>query len=161
VHVCVGRNGGVGATVARGLPLLMALAGLFSACGPYLVVPVCGAVLVAATFDLGRRIFSTPTALAAAALVACSPVVVFESLVVMADVPAGAMWIGALAAAARATPRSALAAGVFAGAGVLIRPNLLPLALFPWLLSIVRESRPGSMAVRTGLFAAGSVPAAL
>jgi hypothetical protein len=28
-------------------------------------------------------------------------------------------------------------------------------------LSIVRESRPGSMAVRTGLFAAGSVPAAL
>ena len=157
----LGANGVMGPTVAPGLPLLMALAGLFSACGPYLVVPLCGAVLVAATFDLGRRIFSTPTALIASALVACSPVVVFESLVVMADVPAAAMWMCALAAAARATPRSALAAGLFAGAGVLIRPNLLPLALFPWLLSIVRESRPGSMAVRTGLFAAGSVPAAL
>jgi hypothetical protein len=157
----LGPNGVMGPTVAPGLPLVMALARLFSACGPYLVVPVCGAVLVAATFDLGRRIFSTPAALIACALVACSPVVVFESLVVMADVPAGAMWMCALAASARATPRSALAAGIFAGAGVLIRPNLLPLALFPWLLSVVRESRTGSMALRTGLFAAGSVPAAL
>jgi len=157
----LGANGVMGPTVAPGLPLLMALAGLFSACGPYLVVPLCGAALVAATFDLGRRIFTTPTALIASALVACSPVVVFESLVVMADVPAGAMWMCALAAAARATPRSALAAGLFAGAGVLIRPNLLPLALFPWLLSVVRESRRGSMALRTGLFAAGTVPAAL
>jgi hypothetical protein len=88
-------------------------------------------------------------------------VVVFESLVVMADVPAAAMWMCALAAATRTTPRSALAAGIFAGASVLIRPNLLPLALFPWLMSVVREPSAASIAWRTGAFAAGSVPAAL
>ena len=148
-----------GPTVAPGLPLLMTFAGLFSAGGPYLVVPLCSAALVVSTFHLGRRLFGTGTALAASALVACSPVVVFESLVVMADVPAAAMWMGALAVAS-GTPRAALASGILTGVAILIRPNLLPLALFPWLMSIVRCETARSAATRTGLFAAGSLPAA-
>ena len=152
-------DGWMGPTVAPGLPLLMTFAGLFSACGPYLVVPLCGAALVVSTFHLGKRLFGTGTALAASALVACSPVVVFESLVVMADVPAAAMWMSALAVAS-GTPRATLASGILTGVAILIRPNLLPLALFPWLMSIVRCETARNAATRTGLFAAGSLPAA-
>ena len=112
----------MGPTVAPGLPLLMTFAGLFSACGPYLVVPLCGAALVVSTFHLGKRLFGTGTALAASALVACSPVVVFESLVVMADVPAAAMWMSALAVAS-GTPRATLASGILTGVAILIRPT--------------------------------------
>ena len=157
----LGAQDVIGPTIAPGLPLLMALARGFTACGPYLVVPFCGAVLVLATFWLGRRVFGAGPSLAAAALVACSPVVVFESLVVTADVPAAAFWICALAVALRRTAASTVGAGLLAGIAILIRPNLLPLAAFPWLLAICRVPDARVAAVRTALFAMGSVPAAL
>ena len=156
-----GANDVMGPTVAPGLPLLMALGRTLSACAPYFVVPLCGAVLVLATFWLGRRLFGAAPSLAAAALVACSPVVVFESLVVMADVPAAAFWTCALAVALRRTAASTLGAGLLAGVAILIRPNLVPLAAFPWLLAICRAADARVAAVRTGLFAMGSVPAAV
>jgi hypothetical protein len=155
----LGANGVMGPTVAPGLPLLMTFAGLFSTYGSYLIVPLCGAALVVSTFYLGQRLFGTGTALVASLLVACSPVVVFESLVVMADVPAAAMWMSALAVGS-GTPRATLASGILTGVAILIRPNLLPLALFPWLMSIVRCETARGVATRTGLFAAGSLPAA-
>ena len=62
-------------------------------------MPVSAAMLVFFTFQLGRRLFDTGTALAGAALVACSPVMLFMSLTPMADLPAAAFWIGALAMA--------------------------------------------------------------
>ena len=157
----LGANGIMGPTVAPGLPLLMAFAAMLSACGPYLVVPLCGALLVLATYWLGRRLFGAGAALAAAALVACSPVVVFESLVVMADVPAAAFWISALAVALQRTGVTTLGAGVLTGIAILIRPNLLPLAVFPWLLAVCRVPNARVAASRTALFALGSVPAAL
>ena len=106
-------------------------------------------------------LFGAGPSLAAAALVACSPVVVFESLVVTADVPAAAFWICALAVALRRTGASTVGAGLLAGIAILIRPNLLPLAAFPWLLAICRVPDARVAAVRTALFAMGSVPAAL
>jgi Dolichyl-phosphate-mannose-protein mannosyltransferase len=148
-------------TYAPGLPLLMAAGRLFSSCGPYLVGPICGALLVFFTFLLGRRLFGTAQGTTAAALVACSPLVVFMALTPMADVPAAAFWTGALALAVPATPRSALAAGLLTGVAILVRPNLVPLAIFPWLLTIVRLRDVRAIAVRTALFAIGSVPAAL
>jgi Dolichyl-phosphate-mannose-protein mannosyltransferase len=157
----LGAGGVMGPTVAPGLPLLMAFAATLSACGPYLVVPLCGALLVLATWWLGRRLFGAGPALAAAVLVACSPVVAFESLVVMADVPAAAFWISALAVALQRTGVSTLGAGVLAGIAILIRPNLLPLAVFPWLLAVCRVSKARVAGARTALFALGSVPAAL
>jgi hypothetical protein len=156
-----GANDVMAPTVAPGLPLLMAFARTLSACAPYFVVPLCGAVLVLATFWLGTRLFGAGPSLTAAALVACSPVVVFESLVVMADVPAAAFWLCALAVAQRRTAASTLGAGLLAGVAILIRPNLLPLAAFPWLLAICRVADTRVAAGRTGLFAMGSVPAAL
>ena len=157
----LGAGNVMGPTVAPGLPLLMAFAAALSACGPYLLVPFCGALLVLATWRLGKRLFGAGPAVAATALVACSPVVVFESLVVMADVPAAAFWISSLAVSLQRTGASSLGAGVLAGVAILIRPNLLPLAVFPWLLAVCRIPRLKAAALRTALFAAGSVPAAL
>ena len=74
-------------TYAPGVPLLMALARIASACGPFVVGPICGAALVLLTFYLGRNVFGTAAAAAAAILVACSPVVLFMSLMPMADIP--------------------------------------------------------------------------
>ena len=157
----LGTGGVIGPTVAPGLPLLMALARSFSVCGPYLVVPLCAGILVLATFELGRRLFSTGAALAAAAVMACSPVILFQSLVVMADVPAAALWTSALAAALSKSGRGVLLSGALAGMAVLIRPNLVPLLLFPCLLVAVRSDTRGHALRRTALFAVSSMPAAL
>ena len=157
----LGAGNVMGPTVAPGLPLLMAFAATLSACGPYLVVPLCGALLVLATWWLGRQLFGAGTAFTATALVACSPVVVFESIVVMADVPAASFWLSSLAISLQRTGASTLGAGLLAGAAILIRPNLLPLAVFPWLLAVCRMPDAKAAAARTALFAMGSVPAAL
>jgi hypothetical protein len=148
-------------TYPPGVPLLMAAARLVSRCGPYFVGPVCCGLLVLFTFHLGRQVFGAATAFLAAALVACSPVVLFMSFMPMADVPAATFWTGALAFGVAAKPRSALISGVLTGVAILIRPNLVPLAVFPWLMTIVSNQDIRAMLARTALFAVGSVPAAL
>jgi hypothetical protein len=148
-------------TYAPGLPLLMALGRLASACGPFLVGPACGAALVLWTFYLGRNLFGPAPAAAAAVLVACSPVVLFMALLPMADVPAAAFWTGALALGTGAARKHALGAGVLTGVGILIRPNLAPLAIFPWLMALARTRGMREGSTRTLLFAAGCVPCAL
>ena len=157
----IAPDGAMVPTYPPGVPLLMALARLFGACGPYLVGPICGALLVLGTFQLGRSIFGTAAATTAAILVACSPVVVFMSLVPMADVPAATFWIGALAVAIGGSARRALLAGHLTAIAILIRPNLVPLAVFPWLMVMVRTAQWRDRAVRTVLFAAASIPGAL
>src|SRR4029453_12517602 len=107
----IAPDGAMVPTYAPGVPLLMALGRQFGACGPYLVGPICGALLVLFTFQLGRPIFGTAAATIAAMLVACSPVVVFMSLVPMADGPAAAFWVGALAVAVGGSAPRALVAG--------------------------------------------------
>ena len=153
----IGAGGAMVPTYAPGLPLLMALARVAGVCGPFLVMPVSAAMLVFFTFQLGRRLFDTGTALAGAALVACSPVMVFMSLTPMADLPAAAFWIGALAMASRGTATSTVVAAIFSGVAIVIRPNLVPLAVFPWLMTIVRSQSVAEAARRTMLFAAGSI----
>ena len=148
-------------TYAPGLPLLMAAGRLISSCGPFLVAPLCGALLVIFTFVLGRPLFGAAVSLAAAALVACSPAVVYLSLMPMADVPAAAFWSGSLAMGLRRTRGGALLSGVLAGIAILIRPNLVPLAVFPWLLMMVRCGSWRAALPLTGLFAIGTFPAAL
>jgi hypothetical protein len=134
----IGAGGAMVPTYAPGLPLLMALARAAGVCGPFLVMPFTAAMLVFFTFQLGRRLFDTGTALAGAALVACSPVMVFMSLTPMADLPAAAFWIGAMTMAIRGTPTATVVAAIFSGVAIVIRPNLVPLAVFPWLMAVVR-----------------------
>lgn len=142
-----------------GLALIMAAFILVAgAWGPYLAAPVFGGALVLGTYLLGRRLYSTPAGLAAAALVACSPAVVFQSLMPMSDVPVAAVWTFGLLMALGQSRTKAAAAGLLAGAAILIRPNLAPLAVFGALL-ILREdglSRRGML--RVAVYAAGAAP---
>jgi len=148
-------------TYSPGLPLLMAAAILVTgAIGPYLVVPACGALYVWCTFLLGRRAGGPGVGLAAALLVVTSPIVLFQSLWPMSDVPAGALWTAAGVAALGGSRRSATVSGMCAAIGLLIRPNLPALVLVPFA-AIVLSARGRERLARAALFCAPIVPVAL
>ena len=122
---------------APGLPLLMAAFKIaFGHCAMFWVVPLSGGLLVWATFAAGRQAVSSSVGLAASWLVATSPTFLSMSRSVMSDVPAAAFWALALACVLRPSVIASLAAGLSASAAILIRPNLLPIAVMlgVWLL---------------------------
>jgi hypothetical protein len=128
-------------TYSPGLPFLMALGILLAGTiGPYFVVPLSAGLFVWATYALARRIAGHAAGAAAALIAATSPVVLFMSLSVMSDVPAGAVWTGAAAGALSGSRRGALIAGVLAALGVLIRPNLVPLAIVPFACIVLASA---------------------
>ena len=145
-------------TYAPGLPLLMAATRLFSVSGPYFVSVICGAALVVLTYLLGRKYFSPGAAVVAAALTASAPTVVFMSLWPMADLPSATFWIAAFVVAGPSSRWRALAAGVLAGIAVAIRPNLVLLTIFPWLLCVIRSQAVRPAVLPTLLYAAGVFP---
>ncbi|HEY8088103.1 MAG TPA: glycosyltransferase family 39 protein [Polyangiaceae bacterium] len=124
--------------------LAYALAVIFHTFGPGLLAPrVVQALLSTAScglaFVVARRLFSTPVALATAAVCAVHGVLVFESYELLpptwmlaADMLA--LWLLLRAGEAR-TPRSALSAGVALGIAGVFGPTVLPFALFAaaWL----------------------------
>ena len=117
---------------APGLALAMVPALIASRDAVFLVVPIFAALAVWCTFLLGRALRDDLTGACAAALLACSPIFLYQSVQPMSDVPAAALWLAALVAV-RSSPA---VAGVCASAAVLMRPNLalivLPLlALLP------------------------------
>ena len=149
-----------------GLSMLMALARLVAGyCAVFWVVPLCGGLLVASTFVIGRHVRSEAVGLAAAALVATSPVVLFMSTAPMSDLPAAAFWALSLAAAlvpGRVSTGRAIAAGAAAGVSILIRPNLVVIAALIALYLLLRAGRPRRDDVRAVVaFSAAVVPAAL
>jgi hypothetical protein len=117
--------------------------------------------LVLATYAIGRRIGRPVVGLAAAWIVATSPTVLFMLMAPMSDVPAAAAWAVSIACALGETPPAAGAAGAAAAIGILIRPNLSPIALIVLASIAWREARaPGGIirgAVRAVCFL---VPAA-
>ncbi|HET7695041.1 MAG TPA: glycosyltransferase family 39 protein [Vicinamibacterales bacterium] len=147
-------------TYAPGLPLLMAAALVFGACGPFLVVPACAALVGWLTFDLGRRTAGPWAGVLAAAFAVTSPIVVFMSHAPMSDVPAAALWTAAAVAALRGTRPAALAAGLLTAVGFLVRPNLpaLPLVIFAYLAF---TSHGRERWIRLALFTAAAAPAPL
>ena len=157
-----GREAGtIVPTYAPGLPLLMALALILCGpCGPFLVVPVTGALFVWVAFRLGARAGGSLVGLAAALAIATSPVFLFQSVWPMSDVPAGAAWTAAALFATGSRRRSAAASGLFAAVGVLIRPNLLPVALIIVLFMLVR-ARPGERPARVAVSGAALIAAVL
>ena len=123
--------------VPIGLPLLMAGAKLVGGQRAiFWVVPICGSLLVLATFAIARRIGSPWMAFTAACLVATSPTVLYQLLQPMTDVPAAAAWAVVTWCALIETTPAAWAGGLAASAAILIRPNLVPLggifALWIW-----------------------------
>jgi hypothetical protein len=128
-------NGTIVPTYPAGLPMMMAVTlAILGDNGPFYVVPVMGALLLWFTYLLGKEAASSRTVGALAALLLlASPVFLTHLLVPMSDVPAAAGWtlVGVLVLKQRA-----LAAGVVSGLTLLIRPNLILLALmmpvFAW-----------------------------
>lgn len=128
---------------APGLPLLMALA---KAIGGqellFWIVPLSGAVLVLATWGIGRRLASPGAGLIAAWLVATSPAVLFMLMAPMSDVPVAAAWASAFYFLLDRRQSRALAAGGCAGLAILIRPNLVFLAALLGLVELARLAWP-------------------
>jgi hypothetical protein len=124
-------------TYAPGLPLLMTLFTVVGGnCGPYLVNPVCGALLVILAYGIGVRVSGRVVGAVAALLVASSPTVLFMTLWPMSDVPAATFWTASLLLASRSSLAAITAAGAAAGIAIAIRPNLVPLALFPVIIAV-------------------------
>jgi Dolichyl-phosphate-mannose-protein mannosyltransferase len=117
-------------TYPAGLPLVMTPLRLVGGeLAAYLVVPLLGAVAVVATYFVGACLHSRYAGLIAAALLATSPIVLFQIVQPMSDVPAAAWWTIALLFALSPVSNAPLAAGAAAGLAILTRPNLLTLAI--------------------------------
>lgn len=109
---------------ASGLALMMAPLLVAGRDLVFLVVPVCAALLVWWTFAFGRRVADPGTAACAAVLLACSPIFLYQAVQPMSDIPAAALFMGALVFALRSGRVDTLGAGLLAGLAVLTRPNL-------------------------------------
>lgn len=144
-------------TYAPGLPLLMAVALAAGSCGPYFVVPFFSAMFVWFTFRLGRIIGGDAVGLVAVAVLVTSPVVLFQALWPMSDIPAGAIWTGAIVCALGASRRSVAAAGLLAALGLLVRPNLGLVCAAP-LLTIVARTSGRERWLRAALYSVPIVP---
>ena len=126
-----------------GMPLLMAAAQhVVGELGPYLVAPIFAGILVFVTFLLGRSANGSLAGLAAATLVAVSPITLLHTVQAMSDVPATACWAcGWYLALRRGGEVAAAATGALVALAVSIRPNLAPLAVVPLSLILTRDVR--------------------
>jgi hypothetical protein len=162
-------------TYPAGLPLVMTpLRVLGGELATYFAVPLLGAIAVLATYYVGARLHSRYAGIVAAVLVATSPILLFQIVQPMSDVPATAWWTLALLFALLPVPNAPLAAGGAAGLAILTRPNLLPLVIvialatmnFPRMQLLTDESIPRQVPVERRLrpdrlvgLAAGVTPA--
>jgi hypothetical protein len=132
-------------TYSPGLPLLLAAA---KAAGGQaamaVVVPLSCAVLVLASYGIGRRLRGPLAGAIAAWFAATSPVVLMMSTATMSDVPAGAAWATAFYFLIGDTAWSALAAGLASAVAITIRPNVFFLAGIMGVWFFVRKRRGGA-----------------
>ena len=123
-----------------GLPMLMAVfLGLFGENGPFFVVPLLGAVMLWLTVLLGRETTgSNAVGLLAGFMLLVSPTFLAHLMLPMSDVPAAAAWTLVCLLALK---QRELSTGLAASAALLIRPNLIALALMP---VVAWRGRPGA-----------------
>ena len=142
-----------------GLALLMTIALAGGRAAPALVVPLFAALAVWLTFLFGRYVDGPWTGAAAAVLLACSPIFLYQAVQPMSDVPAAALWMAALVSCARRDRTGDVLAGVCAGLAVLTRPNLA-VAILPLVVWIAfdPEAPVRARVSRLGRFASASVP---
>lgn len=123
--------------------LSIAMAPFVALGGPraaFAVVPLFGALLVLATYAAGAR-FGARIGMAAALLTATSPIVLYQVVQPMSDVPAAALWALAVAAATGTGRRHALWSGLATSAAILVRPNLVPLGFAIGVYLLLRPER--------------------
>ena len=147
---------------APGLSLLMAMfKAIAGHCAMFIVVPLTAGLLVWSTFQIGRQLGSDALGLGAGWLMATSPAFLMFAHAIMSDVPAAAFWALAFAMVLRRSVGAGVIAGVSASAALLIRSNLLAIALVLLVWVVSRElwsRRPRRWLVPIG-FAAGLLPA--
>jgi hypothetical protein len=151
---------------APGLPLIMAgFERLLGRHAVFYVVPLLGGLALWATYLMGAYMGGRVVGVAAATLLATSPVFLFQLMFPMSDVPVTAWWALSLALLPLESRGAALGAGLSAGAAILTRPNLVPLlavetAYLAWHVISARALRRRATQ-HALLFAAGVVPACL
>ena len=162
-----GPAGAVVPICPAGYPLMMAAAkAVAGRPGMFAVVPILGGLAVWLVFILSRRLGGSAAGIAGAVLVATSPVFLYQVVQPMSDVPALGLWLAALSLAWRAVERPGwrgpVLSGAMAGAAVLVRPNLVPLAgiIALWIAA----ARPGTVrerALSVVAFGTAALPFAL
>jgi hypothetical protein len=127
-------GGAIVPTYASGLPLMMALGVLVAgACGPFLIVPMLGALAIWLTYRLGRELWSPWHGLTAALLLAASPTAAFMLMWPMSDIPVMACWLAATMSAVAGGRWRFLRTGLLIALAIPVRPNLVVLVLpFAW-----------------------------
>jgi len=141
-YAAVAHEMAIAPITGPGLPLLMALCKTVGGqTAAFMVVPLTGALLVWTTFLLGRRVGSDLIGACAAWLVATSPTFLMMFKSQMSDVPAAAFCALAVYWALGTTTRSAVAAGMAAALAILVRPNLLSVALVIAVWLFVKDRR--------------------
>ena len=127
---------------APGYALLLAPLVAASPILQFFIPVLSAAVVVWAVFRLAARLEDDPIAAAGGAvLVGSAPIVLYQAVQPMTDVPAAAA-IAAAAVLAWTSPRRPGLAGLTLGLGLLIRPNLLPVVLV--FLTSMADSRIAS-----------------
>ena len=162
-----GRHQALVPAYAPGLPMQMALfERMAGRQAVFWVVPLAGGLAVWSTFLLGRSAAGALGGVLAAAWLATSPAFLFLiTAPPMSDLPAAAWWALALALLFRDGRLAAAGAGLAAGVAILIRPNLVPVAVVPgayllWRAIVEWRARRVAPA-RLLLFVAGVVPCCL
>ena len=117
-------------TYPPGLPLLMAVPHALAGLDGATAVVIASAAL--AVWSTGMIAGGTAGVMAAI-LLAFVPPFLYQSFQPMSDVPVTAAWMMCFLLAGH--ERRSLWAGIACAAAVLIRPNLGPLAVVPWLLA--------------------------
>jgi hypothetical protein len=128
----------------------------------FILTPLAGALLVWLTFAAGRAMGGPLAGAMAAVLIAASPATLYQVVQPMTDVTAAALWMATFVALLRRRPTLA---GVCCGLALLVRPNLLPLAVVAGFASLgirdlaafaegygePRRSAPDTDALRRGI----------
>ena len=153
---------GIVPTYAPGLPLMMAgFLRVAGPRGPYLVVPIFAGLMVWSTFVLGRRIGGVAVGAMATLFVAVSPIVMFQALSPMTDVPIGALWTAVAAVSLSESRWSPALSGLLAAVAVMVRPNLPLLTLVFVLHFLLTGATWRAGLIRAATFAMLVAPAVI
>ena len=119
----------------------------------FILTPIAGALLVWLTFVAGRALAGPLAGMMGAVLVAASPATLYQVVQPMTDVTAAALWMATFVAL---LGRRYWLAGVCCGLALLVRPNLLPLAVVAGLAVGMRDW--GLRIRNVTRFVAGAIP---
>ena len=150
-----------------GLPIHLAIADAIGGdAATFAVVPLCASGVVLVAFFLGRRAGGVETGIIAATACATSPILLFQAVQPMSDVPAAFWWSLAILLMTTNTTAATIAASLSAAVACGVRPNLFVMApivavLAAWWNGWTRTSIARSIGFLAGPAIAGVAIAVL